>query len=335
MPAARVLIPSEFRNATDHRNRRPGARTTSEIRTAPAGSHPSTNDRKEPRDHMHSSLPSHPARTSVGALPAGAQVVHAAVIQRVKEGEWPPGHIFTWPQISAEFGVPVRAVGYAMQLRRHDKVVEARPYIGTRVVLPTGEEWGPPGEATSHAQFIEKAVRGRLADGVYAPGTLFPPLRCLAEEFGVSMGTVRSGLRALKEAKILEAVGNTGTFVSGRVRQLSREALLECSSADRERGDPISAYGESMCLYAWAQDPRCRVSFDVLKTRVFAYRWTLERALETPKSDGAKKYSAFGEEKTLKEWAENPRCHVTLKTLRNRIRTGWDAQSAIQSPLLS
>ncbi|MFG3026659.1 GntR family transcriptional regulator [Streptomyces sp. NPDC048254] len=262
-------------------------------------------------------------------------MVHASVTHRVKQGEWPPGHVFTWPQVSEEFGVRIRAVGYAMQLLRYEKVVEARPHIGTRVVLLTGESWSPPGEERrSHAHFIEKAVRGRLADDVYRPGSLFPSLSCLAEEFGVSVATVRSGLRALKEANILEAVGNTGTFVTDRVRQLNLDALLECSPASRERGEPISACGESKSLHAWSKDPRCVVTFDVLKTRVIIYGWDLKRALESPKSEGAKKYAAFGEEKTLKEWTEDSRCQVSIKTLRERIRTGWATQTAIQSPLL-
>ncbi|WP_405824365.1 GntR family transcriptional regulator [Streptomyces sp. NBC_00838] len=212
-------------------------------------------------------------------------------------------------------------------------MTEARAHIGTRIVLLTGESWSPASEE-SHSRFIEKTVRGRLADGVYAPGSPFPSLRWLAEEFGVSVATVRIGLHPLKKTKILDIVGNR-TFVSGRVLQLDRDSLLECSPVAHRRGAFLSAHGESKCLNSWAKDPRCAVDFDVLKTRVVVYGWDLERALAQPKSEGAKVYEAFGDRKTLREWNEDSRCQVSLTTLRSRIEHGWSIQSAIQSPLIS
>ncbi|MER6206354.1 GntR family transcriptional regulator [Streptomyces sp. NPDC001642] len=50
----------------------------------------------------------------------------------------------------------------------------------------------------------------------------------------------------------------------------------------------------------------------------------------------ARYYSAFGENKTLSQWAADPRCRVNLVRLFGRIRTaGWDAERAITTPLAS
>ena len=44
--------------------------------------------------------------------------------------------------------------------------------------------------------------------------------------------------------------------------------------------------------------------------------------------------SAFGENKIIIEWWEDPRCSVDYQTLRQRIQKyGWDAERAISTPL--
>ncbi|MFI6464531.1 GntR family transcriptional regulator [Streptomyces sp. NPDC050538] len=49
---------------------------------------------------------------------------------------------------------------------------------------------------------------------------------------------------------------------------------------------------------------------------------------------GAQYYSAFGENKTLSQWATDPRCRVKFGRLYSRIRTGgWDVERAITTPL--
>ncbi len=42
--------------------------------------------------------------------------------------------------------------------------------------------------------------------------------------------------------------------------------------------------------------------------------------------------TAFGEAKCLAEWAEDPRCAVSLGTLDSRLRRGWSDERAISSP---
>jgi hypothetical protein len=49
---------------------------------------------------------------------------------------------------------------------------------------------------------------------------------------------------------------------------------------------------------------------------------------------GARYYSAFGENKTLSQWAADPRCRVKFGRLYSRIHTGgWDVERAITTPL--
>lgn len=42
--------------------------------------------------------------------------------------------------------------------------------------------------------------------------------------------------------------------------------------------------------------------------------------------------TAFGETKTLKEWASDPRCAVTYHCLHGRVRSGWNGDEAITIP---
>jgi hypothetical protein len=42
--------------------------------------------------------------------------------------------------------------------------------------------------------------------------------------------------------------------------------------------------------------------------------------------------NAFGERKTPADWARDPRCHVPLHLLTQRLRHGWDPQEAISAP---
>lgn len=42
--------------------------------------------------------------------------------------------------------------------------------------------------------------------------------------------------------------------------------------------------------------------------------------------------TAFGEEKCLAEWADDPRCTVSYGTLQARLNRGWDAERAISAP---
>lgn len=52
-----------------------------------------------------------------------------------------------------------------------------------------------------------------------------------------------------------------------------------------------------------------------------------------PSRNKEKVHKAWGEEKTLKQWVEDPRsvCKVT-KVLRGRLKLGWDLERALLTP---
>lgn len=67
---------------------------------------------------------------------------------------------------------------------------------------------------TLHAQIAE-AVRSRIQSGEWPPGHRLLPEPALAQEIGVSRGTLRRGLSALIADGLLTQMPGLGTFVSG------------------------------------------------------------------------------------------------------------------------
>lgn len=90
-------------------------------------------------------------------------------------------------------------------------------------------------------------------------------------------------------------------------------------------------WGESKTLRAWARDNRsqCPV-YGTLETRINS-GWGLERALTTPpRTYKTTKSEAFGESKTLRQWAADSRCVVPYGTLYARVKArGWPLESAM------
>jgi DNA-binding GntR family transcriptional regulator len=216
-----------------------------------------------------------------------AQQLTHIIRTRIETREWPPGHVFTYPQLAEEFsgmhlvqGVVVRAV----RPLREEGLVESRPRVGMRVVIE-GESWRPGDGQSSlpHDQFIETILRERLHKEIYRPGEQFPLIRVLAEEFGVSDATVCKALRALQGQGILEVRDNKARFVSRAVAEIPAEDLLRPPVRRKPGGKKLSAFGERRTLVEWAWDPRCLVDCSVLRSR-YSVGWDLEKAMQTPKT---------------------------------------------------
>lgn len=92
----------------------------------------------------------------------------------------------------------------------------------------------------------------------------------------------------------------------------------------------IEAFGECKTLADWARDPRCRVTYAAVKSRL-QKGWAPERALSAPARDDAR-LEAFGERKTIREWASDPRCVVTEGGLTHRLRLGEPIETALTRP---
>lgn len=86
---------------------------------------------------------------------------------------------------------------------------------------------------------------------------------------------------------------------------------------EKARG-PITAFGESKALSSWAEDPRCQVKKEALRTRL-ALGWDPDDALTRSKHEQPTLYFTHGERTlTLRGWAEQS--GIKYHTLYGRIR---------------
>jgi hypothetical protein len=94
---------------------------------------------------------------------------------------------------------------------------------------------------------------------------------------------------------------------------------------------PLEAFGEKKTLREWAVDPRCKVPYLRLRTRL-KNGWSLEDAIATIPAVGNRNVEAFGESKSLSAWEKDPRCVVTHNTLRYRMINGDSLEEAMTRP---
>lgn len=105
-----------------------------------------------------------------------------------------------------------------------------------------------------------------------------------------------------------------------------------------------NAFGQSKTLAEWAEDDRVvEKNWRTIRRRI-DLGYTVEEAFGTGFSSlkEARKIlsarrnqptiEAFGESKTLAEWAEDSRCVVSKQLIFDRMKRGWDAERAIATP---
>lgn len=110
------------------------------------------------------------------------------------------------------------------------------------------------------------------------------------------------------------------------------------SKAKALRGSLLEAFGETKRLAEWLDDPRREVP-RLTVTHRLKNQWTLADAMTIPigarKGTGrpaTKLLSAFGELKSVSDWAADPRAQVGKATMERRISKGWDVERAISEP---
>ncbi|MVA76211.1 FCD domain-containing protein [Auraticoccus sp. F435] len=74
----------------------------------------------------------------------------------------------------------------------------------------------------SQTDVVVTGVQQMILDGTFAPGSQLPVEKVLAEQLGVSRGSLREGVRALSALGVLETRQGAGTFVT----TLAPERLL-------------------------------------------------------------------------------------------------------------
>jgi GntR family transcriptional regulator len=76
---------------------------------------------------------------------------------------------------------------------------------------------GTQDEASRKYERLVRALRARIEQGIYPPGTLLPSQHELVREFDVSRPTVIEALRILRQEGWIETQTGRGSFVRGRV----------------------------------------------------------------------------------------------------------------------
>jgi hypothetical protein len=104
-------------------------------------------------------------------------------------------------------------------------------------------------------------------------------------------------------------------------------------SRNRKPAAPVTAWGETKKITEWAKDPRCRTSAHLIGQRI-AHGKPPEEAISTPTESPGQPtlVTAWGETKNLTRWAEDPRTAVSVRTLSERLRAGWEPEDALLVP---
>ena len=130
----------------------------------------------------------------------------------------------------------------------------------------------------------------------------------------------------------LDRANNDGDYCPENCRWVSHKV----NSRNTRKVKPYLAFGERKILPEWAEDERCAVDHETLKTRV-KRGWDVEPAILTPITPGRHTrnnfITAWGETKTVTEWTQDPRCQVGRKGLTQRLSRGSDPEGAIGSPI--
>ncbi|WP_171059897.1 GntR family transcriptional regulator [Streptomyces montanus] len=134
-------------------------------------------------------------------------------------------------------------------------------------------------------EFVERAMRQRLADGVYEPGTFLPRTSTIAREFGLATPAFRSAIQPLVHVGyLIGSVSPRGTLVTHDVAEVQPEELLTpaASRSPIPHTRQYAAFGESKTLSDWTGDDRCAVAYGVLRRRLVESGWDFQRALTRP-----------------------------------------------------
>ncbi len=93
---------------------------------------------------------------------------------------------------------------------------------------------------------IVRVLSDSIANGTYRPGDKLPTEAELIEQFGVSRITVRSAIKEMEDAGLVERARGKGTFVSSDTQMYAaddREKLHSCQLAGKQASTRVLAMG--------------------------------------------------------------------------------------------
>lgn len=92
-----------------------------------------------------------------------------------------------------------------------------------------------------------------------------------------------------------------------------------------------TAYGKTLTLREWLDEPECESTDNIESLRTRVKRMPIKQAL-APEPRRGKRLTIDGETKTIIEWSENERCSVKLSTICARLNEGWTPEDAVFTP---
>jgi GntR family transcriptional regulator len=169
---------------------------------------------------------------------------------------------------------------------------------------------------------LAEALRYQIATGALAPGTVLPPLRRAATEWGVNLHTVRHAYAVLAEQRLVRTQAPTGTvvlgsaaaptqghdvdaFVAGVLREaagtwgLSPAELQQRLALAAQAADATATVRVVECSETQAEDLARQVE---AAWRVRAIPWSLERPGEPPEGPVVATYFHYNDIRT--RWPE-------------------------------
>ncbi|WP_405542800.1 GntR family transcriptional regulator [Streptomyces phaeochromogenes] len=144
-----------------------------------------------------------PDRQSLVPLP-GIREIEQTLRARINDGTYA---VRTWlpttRHLAAEFGVAPTSIQTALKPLQEEKLLASRRPLGTYVVDSRRPGVPPPGNASPTVANVGQALRERLRDGTYPPGSQLPTNQELATEFNAWPTTISKALKPLTKEGLI------------------------------------------------------------------------------------------------------------------------------------
>jgi len=120
-----------------------------------------------------------------------------------------------------------------------------------------------------------------------------------------------------------------------RLGRTFEQAICEPKQHRQREPKKYLAFGEKKTLLDWARDPRCVVGYQIILKRLRA-GIPLELGMSVKRfaflDPRTIPLTAFGETKSIRGWARDPRCLVAYSTFLRRLHLGEQLEDALRRP---